>query len=110
VRESPAIPIIKELLSKKAVVKAHDPIAIPNAKKMLGAGKKRVTFAATLAEAVEGAQAILVITRWKEFEKLSDLVAGVTPPPLVLDGRRMMERGKFVRYDGVGLGKQRKAS
>ena len=110
VRESPAIPIIKELLSKKAVVKAHDPIAIPNAKKMLGAGKERVTFAATLAEAVEGAQAILVITRWKEFEKLSDLVAGVTPPPLVLDGRRMMERGKFVRYDGVGLGKRRKAS
>ena len=49
------------------------------------------------------ADAVVVVTRWKEFEELPALVAKMARPPLVFDGRRMLDRGAVARYDGIGL-------
>ena len=51
-------------------------------------------------KAVERAEAILLITRWQEFQQLPALLKGRTP--LVVDGRRVLAPDAFARYDGIG--------
>lgn len=101
IRESPAIPIVNELLARKAVVTAYDPVATREAEKVFGKGK--LTYAATLAEAIDAVQAVLLLTRWPEFQELPNLLARRSPPPLLVDGRRMLDRHSVNRYEGVGL-------
>ena len=101
VRESPAFPIIRSLVHAGATVVAHDPVANEPARRALNGTPAQLT--ATMQEAVEGADAVVVVTRWKEFEALSDVVAQMNPQPLVFDGRRMLDRADFARYDGIGL-------
>ena len=101
VRESPAFPIIRALVEGGAQVSAFDPVANEPARRALAG--VTVSFAKNLQEAVEGADAVVVVTRWKEFEMLPDVVAAMDRPPLVFDGRRMLDRAAFARYDGIGL-------
>jgi UDPglucose 6-dehydrogenase/GDP-mannose 6-dehydrogenase len=101
VRESPAFPIIRSLVHAGATVVAHDPVANEPARLALNGTPAQLT--ATLKEAVHGADAVVVVTRWKEFDALADLVAEMDPQPLVFDGRRMLDREAFARYDGIGL-------
>ena len=101
VRESPAFPIIRALLEDGAQVSAYDPVANEPAQRALSG--VAVSYARNMKDAVEGADAVVVVTRWKEFETLPDVVAKMDPPPLVFDGRRMLDRAAFARYDGIGL-------
>ena len=63
-RESPALTLIDELLAAGATVVAHDPVAMPEAKRRLG---DRVDFAASNYEALAGADALVVVTDWNEY-------------------------------------------
>jgi UDPglucose 6-dehydrogenase/GDP-mannose 6-dehydrogenase len=101
VRESPAFPIIRSLVHAGATVVAHDPVANEPARRALNGTPAHLT--ATMQEAVQGADAVLVVTRWKQFEALAEVVAQMNPQPLVFDGRRMLDRADFARYDGIGL-------
>ncbi len=101
VRESPAFPVIRGLVEAGAVVAAHDPVANEAARRVLG--DLAVRYCDGLAEAVEGAEAVIIVTRWREFEVLPDLLAGAVPAPLVFDGRRMLDGSAVERYDGIGL-------
>jgi UDPglucose 6-dehydrogenase/GDP-mannose 6-dehydrogenase len=101
VRESPAFPIIRALVEGGAQVSAYDPVANEPARR--GLGGIAVSFAGNMKEAVQGADAVVVVTRWKEFETLPEVVAEMDRPPLVFDGRRMLDRAAFARYDGIGL-------
>jgi UDPglucose 6-dehydrogenase len=102
IRESPAIPIIKELLSAKAVVKAHDPVAIEEFQRAYPSGD--VEFCAQLPRAIEDVEAIVVVTRWGQFRELPELVKRLDPQPLVVDARRMLNKGEVARYAAIGLG------
>ncbi|HKW15510.1 MAG TPA: UDP-glucose/GDP-mannose dehydrogenase family protein [Candidatus Krumholzibacteria bacterium] len=101
VRESPAFPIIRSLVHAGATVVAHDPVANEPARRALNGTPAQLS--ATMQEAVQGADAVVVVTRWKEFEALPAVVAAMNPQPLVFDGRRMLDRADFARYDGIGL-------
>jgi UDPglucose 6-dehydrogenase len=101
VRESPAFPIVRGLLHAGAIVSAYDPIANEPARRALGDAP--VNYADTMAEAIKDADAVVVVTRWKEFSALPALVAAMPKAPLVFDGRRMLDRRAFARYDGIGL-------
>lgn len=101
VRESPAFPIIRKLLEEGASVIAYDPVANVPARRALG--DLPVRYADTLSDAVAGADAVVVVTRWKQFEELPALVARLPQAPLVFDGRRMLDRAALPRYDGIGL-------
>jgi UDPglucose 6-dehydrogenase/GDP-mannose 6-dehydrogenase len=101
VRESPAFPIIRGLLNAGAIVAAYDPVAADPARRALSG--TAVRFAGSMKDAVSDADAVVVVTRWREFEALPGVVAEMTPPPLVYDGRRMLDRAAFARYDGIGL-------
>jgi UDPglucose 6-dehydrogenase len=99
-RESPAIPVIQALLSEGAAVRAYDPIARPDISKLFNKGP--VVLSADLSEAVRDADAIILITRWEEFENLPELLASSKSQPVVIDGRRMLDKTSVARYEGIG--------
>jgi UDPglucose 6-dehydrogenase/GDP-mannose 6-dehydrogenase len=101
VRETPAGPVVQGLLDEGARVTVHDPVAGGSATALFGPGRVRV--ATTLAEGIGEAQAIVLVTRWPEYGILPDLLAGMDPQPLVIDGRRMLDRSRLARYEGIGL-------
>jgi UDPglucose 6-dehydrogenase len=102
VRESPAIPIIRDLVARGAEVCGYDPVAGPAARAALGAYD--IAYAESLEEAVASARALLLVTRWDEFQRLPDLVALRDPQPLVVDGRRILDPDRFHHYEGIGRG------
>ncbi|MEL7112503.1 MAG: UDP-glucose/GDP-mannose dehydrogenase family protein, partial [Pseudomonadota bacterium] len=100
IRESPSLPVIETLASKGAKVTAFDPIARHEAEHVLG---DRVIFKDTLEDALNGAQAILLMTAWPEFRDLPEKLSKGDKAPLLIDGRRMLNKNSVDRYAGIGL-------
>ena len=100
-RESPAIPIIRELLAQEAEIKAYDPAAKHEAHKVFG--NCNIVLCDNLAETVENVQAIVLVTCWEEFRSLPELLTRLDPQPLFIDGRRMLDKCNIARYEGIGL-------
>jgi UDPglucose 6-dehydrogenase/GDP-mannose 6-dehydrogenase len=97
-RESPAFPLIEELRAAGARVTAYDPVARPVGHERL----KDVTLADGLRGAIDGADAVLIVTRWKEFERLPALLGELRQDPVVVDGRRILAPSAVRRYEGIG--------
>ncbi|MHB1222597.1 MAG: UDP-glucose dehydrogenase family protein [Gemmatimonadaceae bacterium] len=103
-RDAPSLSLIEQLLGAGATVTAHDPVAIPEARRRLGS---RICFAATSYEAVEGADALVVVTDWNEYRHpdFARVLAGLRRPVLV-DGRNLYDaaklRGMGFTYDSFG--------
>ena len=99
IRESPALVVIRKLLEAGASVTAYDPAATERARTVLPASDK-LHYATSAYEAATGADAVLILTDWKEFAQL-DLVRlnQALRFPIVIDGRnlyrpqQMLERG-----------------
>lgn len=100
-RESPAIPVVEELLHRGAIVKAFDPVALETAKRVLP--EKKIEFSNSLEAAVQDVDAVVLVTKWKQFKRLPELLAAQKRPPLFVDGRRMLDKRRFARYAGVGM-------
>jgi UDPglucose 6-dehydrogenase/GDP-mannose 6-dehydrogenase len=101
-RESPAIPIVRGLLARGAVVRAYDPVATESAQRALEGTP--LDYCRTLEDALDGADAVMLVTRWEEFQRVPDLLASRAPQPVVVDGRRVLDRTRLARYEGIGLG------
>ncbi len=101
VRESPAIPIARMLVREGVHLKAYDPIALETARAVLP--DPEIEFVGTLGEAIKDIDAAIVVTRWDEFRQLPDLISKLPSAPLLIDGRRMLDKRKLVRYAGIGL-------
>jgi UDPglucose 6-dehydrogenase/GDP-mannose 6-dehydrogenase len=99
VRESPAIPIVSELVAQQALVTTYDPVVKDG--DFNGVAPNRYTT--NLSEAVDNAQAILLLTRWPEFKDLPVLLSNRSEPPIVIDGRRLLDPTSVARYEGIGL-------
>jgi UDPglucose 6-dehydrogenase len=100
-RESPAIPIIQALLEKGAILKAYDPIASNEARKLFNTDQ--LFLCETLEEAIEGVDSIVLVTRWKEFQRVPELLKKVNPYTILVDGRRMLDKRLITHYEGIGL-------
>lgn len=100
-RESPAIPVVRHLQRMGANIKTYDPIATTEAIKLFG--HNNIEYCDSLTTAVAETDAIVLMTRWKEFMRLPELIDGRSPAPLVVDGRRMLSKHSVARYDGIGL-------
>ena len=88
-REAPAHTIIETLLAKGAIVKAFDPKAAMTARQIFGS---RITYSETSYEALENADALLLVTEWNEFrrpdfEKMKRLMKRA----VIFDGRNQYE-------------------
>jgi UDPglucose 6-dehydrogenase len=90
IRDSRAIPIVQELLKEGATIKAYDPQAIPNFKKLF----PTLQYCAT-ADEVLLADAILIATKWEQFTTLD------YQGKIVIDGRRVDQARKAKVYEGV---------
>ncbi|MEO2082634.1 MAG: UDP-glucose/GDP-mannose dehydrogenase family protein, partial [Desulfurobacteriaceae bacterium] len=91
-REAPSIPIIRELLKRGASVKAYDPVAVDNArrifKKELKEFSDRLKFVPDKYSALEEADALILVTEWEEFREIDfDKLTG----KVVVDGRNLWE-------------------
>jgi len=90
IRESRAIPIIKELLRNGAHIKAYDPQAIDNFKTLY----PQIQYCSSASEVLT-ADAILITTKWKEFTTLN------YQGKIVIDGRRLEQTKNAKIYEGV---------
>ncbi len=100
-RESPAIPVVQELLAQGAEINTYDPVAQREAQRLFG--NHHIAYSDNLRQTVENVQAIVLLTRWEEFGKLPDLLVNLNPQPVVVDGRRMLDKTSIARYEGIGL-------
>jgi UDPglucose 6-dehydrogenase len=86
-REAPAIPIIERLLAGGAIVKAYDPAAAPVARGIFGS---RITFCDKSYDALNGADALAVVTEWNEFREPDfTKMRSLMKAPVVFDGRNI---------------------
>jgi UDPglucose 6-dehydrogenase len=102
-RFAPSIEIISELQREGANIKAYDPQAINEAKKIL----KNVEFVENPYIAAKDSDALAIITEWDEFKNLDlEKIKNLLKQPIIFDGRNIFEREeveKFgIKYFGVG--------
>ncbi|HET7292089.1 MAG TPA: UDP-glucose/GDP-mannose dehydrogenase family protein [Vicinamibacteria bacterium] len=103
-REAPALTIIEGLLAKGAQVRVYDPKAMGHAKAMLG---ERVTWCARGYEAVEGADALVLVTEWNEFREPDfERIRSLMRVPAIFDGRNIFSpeplKALGFHYEGIG--------
>lgn len=88
-REAPSITIINALLAKGAKVKAHDPVASETAHVVFG---DTIEYAQGAYDALEGAEALLVVTEWKAYRTPDfDRIKDTLNHPVIFDGRNLYD-------------------
>jgi UDPglucose 6-dehydrogenase len=96
-REAPSRVLIEELLSNGATVSAYDPVAMKAAKSAF-ADLKGIVFADSPLAAVEGADALAVVTEWKEFRSPDfQAIRARLKTPAVFDGRNLYDPEEMKR-------------
>jgi len=100
-RESPAIPIINKLLEGNAIIRAYDPVAEKEAKKVFSGAN--ITYCDSVVGALQGIDVVLLLTSWSEFSNLSNIFESMGINPLLIDGRRMLPKDSFDHYEGIGI-------
>lgn len=95
-REAPAVHVIDRLLEAGATVRAHDPRGLPNLRQQFG---DRITCFDHAYDALEGADALVIVTEWNEFrspdfERMRELLAA----PIIFDGRNLYEAEAMERH------------
>ncbi|HEU5282321.1 MAG TPA: UDP-glucose/GDP-mannose dehydrogenase family protein [Burkholderiales bacterium] len=107
-REAPSRVVIDGLLERGARVLAYDPAA-EQAARRLYPDQPALDYAATPMGALEGADALIIVTEWKEFRSPDfDDIRGRLREPVLFDGRNLYDpatvRGAGLEYHGVGRG------
>lgn len=104
-RDAPAYDIARELLERGAFVRAYDPVAIPRAQREWDLN---VDYRKSVLDVARGADALVLVTEWKEFTELDwSAIARAMRTPVLIDGRNALP-GKVVqeaglRYVGFGV-------
>lgn len=104
-REAPSLTIIERLLAAGAMVRAHDPEALKEAKKLFGG---RIDCSSNQYDILTGADALVVITDWNEYRTPDfDRIKAALKQPLVVDGRNLYkpDRMKTAGFRYIPLGR-----
>jgi UDPglucose 6-dehydrogenase len=105
-RVAPSRVLIAELVRRGARIQAYDPVAATEAARVLE-GTPGLSFATSAAEALRGADALAIVTEWKEFRTPDfDLLKSSLSSPLIFDGRNLYDpqlMGEFgIEYHCIG--------
>ena len=105
-REAPALVLIEELLAAGAEVVAHDPVAMHEAERRIG---KSIEYAETSYQALEGADALVVVTDWNEYRHPDFArIKAALKTPIIVDGRNLYDARKMTtmgfQYESIGRG------
>ena len=99
-RDAPSRTLLADLFAAGATVSAYDPVAMHEAHRIFG-DQKRLTYANKAIDALEGADALIIVTEWKEFRSADlDGMKHKLKTPVVFDGRNLYDP-KFVRSQGI---------
>lgn len=97
-RESAAITIINELTGLGAEVAAYDPKAIREAKVCYLKDNEKISYVESKYEALKGADALILITEWKEFRQPDfGEIAKLLKEPVIFDGRNQYDRKRLAK-------------
>jgi UDPglucose 6-dehydrogenase len=107
IREAPALVLIDQLLSAGATVSGTDPVAMDAVRKQLG---DRITYEPNNYECAKGADALALVTEWREFRRPDfERLKGLLKQPVIFDGRNIWSptelRAAGYKYYGMGRGK-----
>ncbi|MGH8677126.1 MAG: UDP-glucose dehydrogenase family protein [Burkholderiales bacterium] len=105
-REAPSRVVINGLLTRGAKITAYDPVAMNQARRQY-ANEKNVGFANSPVEALDGADALVIVTEWQEFRSPDfDAIKSRLRQPVIIDGRNLydpvMVRDLGIEYISVG--------
>lgn len=105
-REAPSRVLIDGLQARGARISAFDPVAMEEAQKIY-AGNQQIRFASSPEDALSGADALVVVTEWKEFRSPDfDEIRTRLRHPVLYDGRNLYEpalvRAAGLEYAGIG--------
>ena len=103
--------LIDRLLTAGAKVRAHDPVAMENVRKLYG---DKITYSPTPYDALEGADALAIVTEWNEFRNPDfDTIRQKLRSSVIFDGRNLFNPEKMrelgFHYSGIGLESQPKS-
>ncbi|MFY4690292.1 UDP-glucose dehydrogenase family protein [Campylobacter jejuni] len=103
-RESPAVDIVFKLLEQKVKICAYDPKAMDLAKQILG---DKIDYANSMYEAIKDADAIAILTEWKEFSSLDLKKAyDLLNHKKIIDLRNLIDKNEAIKlgfeYQGIG--------
>ncbi|MFS2138353.1 UDP-glucose dehydrogenase family protein [Duganella sp. Dugasp56] len=111
-REAPARVLLKQLLDGGATVAVYDPVAMAEAKRVLGLDLNaeemaRVRFAASPMDTLTGAEALVIVTEWKAFRSPDfDRIKAALKQAIIFDGRNLFEPEVMAEagfeYHGIG--------
>jgi UDPglucose 6-dehydrogenase len=89
IREAPSLTLIQKLLEKEAKIKAYDPVAMGEVKKLLG---DRIEYSKDLYEAAIDADALILVTEWSEFRIPNyNVLSRLMKQKIIFDGRNIYE-------------------
>ncbi len=99
-RDAPSRTLLADLFEAGATATAYDPVAMHEAKRVFGDAPK-LTYASKAMEALDGADALVIVTEWKEFRSADlDAIKEVLKAPVIFDGRNLYDP-KLVRAQGL---------
>ena len=96
IRNTRAVPVIEGLRERGAEVIAYDPVATEN----MRAKFPDIDYADSAAGALDGAAGAVIVTDWDEFAALDEAFDAMADP-VVVDGRRVVERRDGITYEGL---------
>ncbi|HEY3964674.1 MAG TPA: UDP-glucose/GDP-mannose dehydrogenase family protein [Planctomycetaceae bacterium] len=105
IREAPALVLIDSLLAAGAVVRVHDPVALPNVRQIYG---DRLTYCEQQYDVLDGAEALAIVTEWNEFRNANfEQMQKKMRSAVIFDGRNLYDPAKMkalgFEYSGIGL-------
>ena len=99
-RDAPSRTLLADLFAAGATVTAYDPVAIHEAQRIFG-DEPRLRYGSNPMDCLEGADALVIVTEWKEFRSPDfDAIKSKLKAPVVFDGRNLYDP-KFVRAQGI---------
>jgi UDPglucose 6-dehydrogenase len=116
-REAPSRVLLKELVERGATVSVYDPVAMAEARRVLAldfgedklgeAQRSRIRFTESAMEALDGAEALLIVTEWKAFRSPDfEQIKARLKHPVIIDGRNLFDPRLMtevgVEYHGIG--------
>ena len=104
-REAPSIVIIKKILESGAKVRAYDPVAMENAKRIFG---KQISYGQNPYQTLEGASGLVIVTEWSEFRRPNfEKIKQLLKEPVIFDGRNLFEPKKMkeLGFDYYSIGR-----
>lgn len=104
-REAPALVVIEKLLEAGASVKVYDPVAMDECRRRIG---DRVVYCKDMYDVVIDADALAVLTEWKEFRIPSwSVIKRVMKQPVLVDGRNIYSKDEVIAegFEYAAIGK-----